>query len=141
MAEEKRAALTPEQRSRLRHMGPTVPIEIDVARAFGDEMPTAPGAPSHEVLASLAAEGLREAAEMSAFVPLDALPALAVAEADVPWSQLGSLAVEVLRRIDGAKSAMWIVTGLGAAPKDGVRVLASLVCRGLVRLVPPTAGD
>jgi hypothetical protein len=31
---------------------------------------------------------------------------------------------------------MSIVTGLGVAPGDGVRVLASLVCRGLFELLP-----
>jgi hypothetical protein len=141
MAEEKRAALTPEHRRRLRHMGPTVPVEIDVARAFDGEMPTTPGTPPSEGPANrVATEALQEA-EVPAFVPLDARPVLAVAEGVVPWSDLGSLATEILRRIDGAKSAMSIVTGLGAAPSDGVRVLASLVRRGLVRLVPPIAGE
>ncbi|HEY5147644.1 MAG TPA: hypothetical protein VII82_12810 [Polyangiaceae bacterium] len=56
----------------------------------------------------------------------------------MPWSELGSLAIDVLRRVDGTKSAMSIVTGLGAAPSDGVRVLASLVCRGLVRIAAPS---
>jgi hypothetical protein len=143
MADEKRAALTSAQRRRLRHMGPTVPVEIDVARAFGDEMPTAPGMPSPQVLAGLvgpAALGVVVEPELSALVPLDAVPALAVAEGDVPWGTLEAVAVEVLRRVDGAKSAMSIVTGLDAAPSDGVRILASFVHRGLVRIVPPLYG-
>jgi hypothetical protein len=132
MADEKRAALKPSQRRRLRHLGPTVPIEIDVARAFGDELPTAPGSPSSEVLAILGVtdDGPRTAAS----VPLDALPALVVAAENVPWSELGALETEVLQRVDGSQSAMAIVTGLGAAPADGARALAALVCRGLVRL-------
>jgi hypothetical protein len=138
MADEKRAALTPAQRRRLRHMGPTVPIEIDVARAFGDEMPTTPGAPSPQILAGLVASPAVQEPEMAALVTLDAVPALAVAEGDVPWSELGALAIDVLRRVDGKKSAMSIVTGLGAAPSDGVRALASLVCRGLVRIAAPS---
>jgi hypothetical protein len=141
MAEQKRAALTPQQRKRLLHMGPTVPVEIDVAGAFDGEMPTSPAAPPGEGPANLVAAQALEESEVPAFVPLDARPVLAVAEGVVPWSDLGSLATEILRRVDGAKSAMSIVTGLGAAPSDGIRVLASLVRRGLVRLVPPIAGE
>jgi len=66
----------------------------------------------------------------------DARPRLAVADTALPWRDLGSLATEILLRIDGSKSTMSIVTGLGVAPSGGVRVLASLVCRGLVELLP-----
>jgi hypothetical protein len=139
MAEEKRAALTPQQRRRLLHMGPTVPVDIDVARAFDGETPTTPAAPAYQSPANLVdSEALAES-EVAAFVPLDARPVLAVAEGVVPWSDLGALATRILRRVDGVTNAMSIVTGLGVAPSDGVRVLASLVCLGLVRLAPPIA--
>jgi hypothetical protein len=141
MGEEKRAALTHQQRRRLRHMGPTVPVEIDVARAFEGEMPTTPGALPREGVADPVGEEAVDASAVPALVPLDARPALAVAEGLVPWSDLGSLATKILRRVDGVTSAMSIVTDLGAAPSDGMRVLASLVCRGLIRLAPPIAGE
>jgi len=133
----KRAALTPAQRLRLRHIGPTVETEVDVARAFGDEMPTTPALQSATRLAAAAdVMGLPVDDIVEALVPLDARPRLAVADTALPWRDLGSLATEILLRIDGSKSTMSIVTGLDVAPSEGVRVLASLVCRGLVELLP-----
>lgn len=113
--------------------GPTVVRRVDVAHAFRDEHPTAPAAQRDfglPAVVDVSDEGVHVS------IPLDALPELAVADTDVPWRELGLLATELLLRIDGSKSTMSVVTGLSAPPNDGVRALAHLVSRGLVRLVP-----
>jgi hypothetical protein len=66
-------------------------------------------------------------------IPLDVVPILAVAGSDVPWKELGELATRLLKRIDGRTDAMSLVMGAGAAPSEGIRELAVLVDRGLVR--------
>jgi hypothetical protein len=67
-------------------------------------------------------------------VPLDAVPVLAVPRNEVPWDDFGPLATQLLLRLDGRSCTMAIVTGIGVPPRDGVRALAGLVSRGLVRL-------
>jgi hypothetical protein len=44
-------------------------------------------------------------------------------------------------RVDGLACTMQIVTGLGFAPSDAARELASLARRGIVRIVMPRAPD
>jgi hypothetical protein len=132
-SESPTAAPTVSLPERLRRgdMGTTVIRRIDVAHAFHDEHPTTPAAEHHFGLAAVvdvSDEGVRVS------IPLDSQPVLAVADTDVPWRELGLLATELLLRIDGTKSTMAVVTGLSAAPNDGVRALAHLVNLGLVRL-------
>jgi hypothetical protein len=116
-------------------IGRTVRRRVDVASAFADEVPTAPASQTSRRRAS--GEAAEELDLVGISVPLDARPELAVADTDVPWPDLGLLATEVLLRVDGAKTTMSIVTGLSAPPSDGVRALAQLVGRGIVRLVSP----
>jgi hypothetical protein len=115
----------------------TVERKIDVAKAFRDENPTTPAVPFACSRASSADLKRRLDEEVQVLVPLDQLPQLAIADTELPWPDLGSLATELLLRINGARTTMSIVTGLSAAPNEGVRELASLVCRGFVRLRPP----
>jgi hypothetical protein len=116
-------------------IGRTVRRRVDVASAFADEVPTAPASQTRSRRAP--GDGAEELDLVGISVPLDARPELAVADTDVPWRDLGLLATEVLLRVDGAKTTMSIVTGLSAPPSDGVRALARLVGRGIVRLVSP----
>jgi hypothetical protein len=126
------AALTAAQRRRLPHIGPTVEREIDVERAFAEEHATAPAATTPDV--SPPRSSGRRDHTVHVLVPLDAVPEVVIADSEVPWSELEPLDTEVLMRIDGSKNAMSIVTGLSAPPSEGVRALASLICRGIVRL-------
>jgi hypothetical protein len=122
------------ERLRRTDIGRTVRRRIDVKGAFdAEEQPTAPAARREGSLA-LCAEEYEEGVALS--IPLDTLPELAVVDTEVPWTDLGSLATELLLRVDGARSTMSIVTGLSEPPIDGVRALAQLVSRGIVRLVP-----
>jgi hypothetical protein len=70
-------------------------------------------------------------------VPLDVVPVLAVPRADVPWTDLGELATQLLLRVDGSSQTMSIVTGMSVPPNEGARELASLVRRGLLRIEAP----
>jgi hypothetical protein len=128
-------------------------MPTQAAAAFVQEMPTTP---RHEEAHALSQrpEALGEcgvgklAAEEKAhtsgvypagppvpsLVPLDAVPVLAVPRTSVPWDELGVLATQLLLRLDGSSCTMAIVTAVAATPKEGVRELASLVSRGLVRL-------
>jgi hypothetical protein len=126
------AALTAAQRRRLPHIGPTVEREIDVERAFAEEQAPASAATAPEV--SPPRTSGRRDHTVHVLVPLDAVPEVVTADTEVPWSELEPLGTEVLMRIDGSKNAMSIVTGLSAPPSEGVRALASLICRGIVRL-------
>ena len=99
----------------------TVRRRVDVSITFAEETPTRPVVP--------------------ALVPLDAVPALAVARAEVPWDDLGSLATQLLLRVDGMACAMAIVTGAGATPREAARELATMVARGLLRLVSPSQDE
>jgi hypothetical protein len=132
-------------------------MPTEAATAFAHEMPTTP---RHEEAHALSQrpEALGEAglgkraagndlrpsgvfpAEASqspvpSLVPLDAVPVLAVPREEVPWDDLGPLATQLLVRLDGCACTMAIVTGIGVPPRDGVRALAGLVSRGLVRLM------
>lgn len=103
----------------------TVRRTVDVAAAFAThEHPTRP-----------AVRPVRE------LVPLDAVPALTRHRSEVPWSDLGALATEVLLRVNGRTSAMEIVRGNQASPRDCASALASLALRGFVRLLPPSRDD
>jgi hypothetical protein len=133
-------------------------MPTEAAAAFAHEMPTAP---RHEEAHALSQrpEALGEAgrsklaaggdvhpsgvfradsapvsAPVPSLVPLDAVPVLAVPRTEVPWDDLGPLATQLLLRLDGCSCTMAIVTGIGVPPRDGVRGLAGLVSRGLVRL-------
>jgi hypothetical protein len=66
-------------------------------------------------------------------VPLDVVPVLAVADAEVPWDELSELAMQLVTRIDGRTHAMSLVTGTSASPNACIRELAALADRGLVR--------
>jgi hypothetical protein len=122
------------ERMRRTDIGRTVRRRVDVKGAFGsEEQPTAPAA-RRECSLAFCAEEYEEGVDLS--IPLDTLPELAVADTEVPWTDLGSLATELLLRVDGSRSTMSIVTGLSEPPIDGVRALAQLVSRGIVRLLP-----
>ena len=94
----------------------TVKRQVDVSQAFADEPATSPA--------------------VHALVPLDAIPALAVPRAGLPWSDLGKLATQLLLRIDGTMTTMSVVRVDMATPTEAARELARLAARGLVRLVP-----
>jgi hypothetical protein len=102
-------------RNRVSARDATVRRKIDVTRAFAEETPTKPVVP--------------------ALVPLDSVPELAVARGEVPWEDLGSLATQLVLRVDGSACTMSIVTDVVATPLEAARELATLVARGLVRLV------
>ncbi len=70
-------------------------------------------------------------------VPLDAVPVLVLERAELPWSDLGQLATELLLRVDGKASAMHLITGNAFPPSDCASELAVLARRGLVRLRSP----
>jgi hypothetical protein len=70
---------------------------------------------------------------VTGLVPLDVIPVLAVPRADVPWQELSELATQLLTRLDGRTHALSIVMGTAAAPNEGIRELAALADRGLVR--------
>jgi len=124
------AAVTAAQRRRLRHIGPTVETEVDVDQLFAEEQPTSSAAR----LRAAARRSSEEDASVHVVVSLETVPEVAVADTDIPWAELEPLATEVLMRVNGAKNTMAIVTHLSDSPGEGVRVLASLVCRGIVRL-------
>jgi hypothetical protein len=115
-------------RDRTRDTDQTVRRRVDLKKAFADELPTRPATVEIRALTQ-------------ALVPLDAVPVLAVARSDVPWHELGELAAQLLRRVDGSSSTMSIVTGTSATPSDGARELAALVERGLLRLHLSTLDD
>jgi hypothetical protein len=135
-------------------------MPTQAAAAFVQEMPTTPRHEEAHALSQrpealgesgvgkLAAEGKAHTsgvypAELPAvppLVPLDAVPVLAVARTSVPWDELGVLATQLLLRLDGSSCTMAIVTAVAATPKEGVRELASLVSRGLVRLSTQAEG-
>jgi hypothetical protein len=123
-------------------------MHVDVVTAaFADETPTAPRQKEARALSQRPeARGPRrrrpssadaDAPPVSALVPLDAVPVLAVARTDVPWDDLGKLSTQLLLRLDGSSCTMAIVTGIASPPNEGVRELAALVRRGLVRLGSP----
>ncbi len=95
----------------------TVKRKIDVERAFREaEEPTAPG--------------------VVTTVPLDAVPLLARAREELPLSQLGRVAAQILDDIDGNRDAMSLATLRDVPPVKCARELASLIARGFVRLAP-----
>jgi hypothetical protein len=106
-------------RDRSTEMDRTVRRHVAVAEAFAEESPTSPA--------------------VHALVPLDAIPALAMPRAGLPWDDLGQLATKLLLRIDGTATTMSLVRVDEVAPKEDARELARLVARGLVRLVTPAA--
>jgi hypothetical protein len=130
-------------------------MPTEAAAAFAHEMPTAPRHEEAHALSqrpeALGEAGLgklaagpelrpsgvfpAEASPVPSLVPLDAVPVLAVPRTEVPWDDLEHLATQLLLRLDGRSCTMAIVTGIGATPRDGVRELAGLVSRGLVRLM------
>jgi hypothetical protein len=95
----------------------TVRRQIDVSEAFADESPTSPA--------------------VHPLAPLDAVPALAVPRAGMPWDDLGKLATQLLLRIDGTSEVMSVVRVDTATPMEAARELAHLAAMGLVRLVSP----
>jgi hypothetical protein len=129
-------------------------MPTEAAAAFAQELPTTPRHEEAHALSQrpealgesgaskLAAEGKAhtsgvypaESPHVASLVPLDAVPVLAVPRTEVPWDDLGALATQLLLRLDGCSCTMAIVTGGAATPKEGVRELAALVSRGLVRL-------
>jgi hypothetical protein len=129
-------------------------MPTEAATAFAHEMPTTPRHEEAHALSqrpeALGEAGLgkraagndlrpsgvfpAEASPVPSLVPLDAVPVLAVPRTEVPWDRLGPLATQLLLRLDGCSCTMAIVTGIGVPPCDGVRALAGLVSRGLVRL-------
>jgi hypothetical protein len=99
----------------------TVKRRIDVKEAFAaEEKPTRPA--------------------VRALVPLDAVPVLALQRAEVPWSEIGELAAQLLERVDGRTCAMQLVTGNAGSPGECASELAALARRGLVRLLPSVTG-
>ncbi len=109
-------------------------------KSFKEESPTRPAQDDVRALSAWPeAQGVRAGEEVQALVPLDIVPVLAVARAEVPWSDLGELAQQLLRRVDGATSTMTIVTGTTATPSEGARELAALTRRGLLRLLLPAS--
>jgi hypothetical protein len=143
MGEPPEPALKPErsetrlslpERLRLGDIGRTPRRRVDVKGAFElEEQPTAPAA-RREGSLTFGFEEYEDGVDLS--IPLDILPELAVADTELPWTDLSSLATELLLRVDGVRSTMSIVTGLSEPPTHGVRALARLVSRGIVRLVP-----
>jgi hypothetical protein len=129
-------------------------MPTEAAAAFAQEMPTTPRQEEAHALSQrpealgeagigkLAAERKAptsgvypaESPPVPSLVPLDAVPVLAVPRTEVPWKDLGALATQLLLRLDGCSCTMAIVTAAAAPPRDGVRELAALVSRGLVRL-------
>jgi hypothetical protein len=115
------AGLVDVGRDRSTDIDHTVRKYVDVGEAFGEETPTSPSVPG--------------------LVPLDAVPALAVPRAGLPWDDLGKLATQLLLRIDGMKTAMSVVHVDMATPTEAARELARLTAAGLVRLVVPVAPE
>jgi hypothetical protein len=70
---------------------------------------------------------------VTGLIPLDVVPVLAVAHAEVPWHELSELATQLVTRMDGRTDAMSLVTGTAATPNACIRELAALADRGLVR--------
>jgi hypothetical protein len=70
---------------------------------------------------------------VTGLIPLDVIPILVIPRADVPWKELSELATQLVTRIDGKTHAMTLVMGTSAAPNEGIRELAALADRGLVR--------
>jgi hypothetical protein len=139
-------------RARILETGVTERRHVDIAAAFADEKPTAPRHQEARALAQrpeATGRPRRRAAArdpdgscVAALVPLDVVPVLAVPRTEIPWDDLGKLATQLLLRLDGTSHTMAIVTGICATPNEGVRELAALVRRGLVRLeTPPAAID
>ena len=110
-------------RNRSTEIDRTVKRYVDVAGAFGpgEEPPTSPA--------------------IHALVPLDAVPALAVPRAGLPWNNLGKLATQLLLKIDGTTTAMSVVRVDMATPTEAARELAHLAAKGLVRLVTPATAE
>jgi hypothetical protein len=129
-------------------------MPTEAAAAFAQEMPTTPRQEEAQALSQrpealgeaglgrLAAGGRSrpsgvfpaESSPVASLVPLDAVPVLAIPRTEVPWDDLEDLATRLLLRLDGCSCTMAIVTGVAATPRQGVRELAELVSRGLVRL-------
>jgi hypothetical protein len=105
------------RRDRSTDIDRTVRRQVDMSEAFGDETPTSPA--------------------VHPLAPLDAVPALAVPRAGVPWDDLGKLATQLLLRIDGTSEVMSVVRVDTATPMEAARELAHLAAMGLVRLVSP----
>jgi hypothetical protein len=112
----------------------TVKRRIDVAEAFRDESPTTPAASEARILAAQPEAKRAPTDDVCMLVPLDTVPVLSAVK--LPWDTLGDLATNLLRRIDGATSTMRLVIETRVAASDSVRELATLACRGLVRLAP-----
>jgi len=120
---------------------------VDVEAAFADENPTTPKQDEAEALSqhpeALGYEEVdvsfvqEDGPPVRMHVPLDVVPMLAVPRTDLPWTELGELATQLLLRVDGSTCTMEIVTGVAAAPNESARELADLVGRGLVRLAIP----
>jgi hypothetical protein len=140
----------PVNSNRIKDHDPVGTKPFAIAPTFSDEDPTVPRAHegrarSSRPQATDAGEGQpsplagigRDAEIVAAHVPLDVVPTLAVPFTEVPWHELGELATQLLRRVDGNAHAMSIVMGLTAAPRDGARELATLVRRGLLRWALP----
>jgi hypothetical protein len=109
-------------------------MQVDVNAAFAafdDEEP--PTTPAPWKIRALAQRPEARDDGVTALAPLDAVPILAVPRAELPWDELGQLAIQLLLRVDGVTRAMRIVTGTGAPPSEGARVLGTLAGRGIVR--------
>lgn len=92
---------------------PTVEMQVDLS-AFDDERPTSK--------------------TVDAYVPLDAVPVLAVARNDVNWFELSSDATALVLRIDGSSTLMELTDGGWIAPAEASRVLGQLVREGVAKL-------
>jgi hypothetical protein len=106
---------------------------VGVGGMFAEE-PDTTRTPVDARMLALCVEDSQRASDVDALVPLDAVPTLAVAEAQVPWSELGERATQLVKRVDGNARTMDIVTGLPFAPSDAARELADLARRGIVHL-------
>jgi len=119
----------PRDRSRDR----TARRRIDVAKAFRDAVDL----DNLEMEFGFAAEEsdtnpVTAVEQVDVLAPLDAIPSL-VGRENIDWHQLDDLATKLLLQVDGAKSAMRIVTALAMLPLEAYRLIGSLACRGKAR--------